>query len=232
MPTALLVAGACVSSTRSDSDPTHHIARNVRTPFSPEPHEPRLDRDDFIHPLASVIGDVEFGGDVFVAPGASIRADEGTPIHVGRGSNVQDGVVIHALETFEDGRVIEENLVTVAGARYAVYIGEDVSLAHQCQVHGPAVVGDHTFVGMQSLVFRAEVGKNCVLEPRALVMGVKIPAGRYVAAGRVVRDQKEADALPPIDEKYPFAHINEGVLHVNHVLAVEYGRAFGAEREP
>jgi carbonic anhydrase/acetyltransferase-like protein (isoleucine patch superfamily) len=186
---------------------------------------PTIDAGGFVHPLASVIGAVEIGAGVYVAPGASVRGDEGQPIYVGAGSNVQDGVVLHALETFDDGHPIEANVVTVEGRRYAVFVGANVSLAHQSQVHGPAVVEDNTFVGMQALVFRAHVGKNCVLEPRALVMGVNVAAGRYVPAGQVVRTQAEADALPAIDEKYPLARINQGVLHVNHALAEGYGRA-------
>lgn len=199
-----------------------HVEDNVATSFSPHVEHPSLHRHDFVHPLAAVIGAVELGDDVFVAPGASVRGDEGQPIHVGAGSNIQDGVVIHALETFDDGHVIESNLVHVGGRAYAVYIGEDVSLAHQAQVHGPAAVGKGTFVGMQALVFRAEVGESCVLEPRALVMGVKVPPGRYVPAGAVIRTQAEADALPRIDETYAFAQINEGVLHVNDALAEGY----------
>jgi carbonic anhydrase/acetyltransferase-like protein (isoleucine patch superfamily) len=202
-----------------------HISGNVKTSFSPETHTPALEPTDFVHPLASVIGAVELGADVFVAPGASIRGDEGQPIHVGKGSNVQDGVVIHALETYDHGHVIDANLVTVKGRRYAVFVGNDVSIAHQAQVHGPAYVGDNTFVGMQALVFRAHIGENCVLEPRALVMGVRVPPGRYVPAGQVVRTQEEADALPRIDERYAFAHINEGVLHVNQELAEGYAKA-------
>jgi carbonic anhydrase/acetyltransferase-like protein (isoleucine patch superfamily) len=77
---------------------------------------------------------------------------------------------------------------------------------------------------MQSLVFRASVGHDRVLEPRALVMGVTVAPGRYVPAGMVVRSQAETDALPRIDASYPFAHVNEGVLHVNHALAESYER--------
>ncbi len=205
---------------------THHIAANPKTSFSPSVHAPELHKHDFVHPLASVIGAVDLGDNVFVAPGASVRGDEGQPIHVGADSNIQDGVVIHALETFEAGKVIESNLVTVGDKKYAVFVGERVSLAHQAQIHGPASVGDNTFVGMQSLVFRARVGKNCVLEPRALVMGVTVEDGRYVPAGQVVRTQAEADALPKIDENYAFAHMNEGVLHVNKELAEGYEKAF------
>lgn len=211
---------------RTSNDPTHHLASSVVTSFAHAPHRPVLHDHDFVHPLASVIGAVELGRGIFVAPGASIRGDEGQPIYIGDDSNVQDGVVIHALETEEGGTQILENTVEVGGRRFAVYIGRRVSLAHQAQVHGPARVGDNTFIGMQALVFRAEIGDNCVLEPRALVMGVRVPSGRYVPAGQVVRTQAEADALPRIDERYPFAHINEGVLHVNTQLADGYARGF------
>jgi len=34
-----------------------------------------------------------------VSPMASIRGDEGMPVYIGNDSNVQDGVVIHGLET-------------------------------------------------------------------------------------------------------------------------------------
>src|SRR5512143_1531406 len=70
-----------------------HLERNVRTTFSPAVHAPALHRHDYVHPLAAIIGAVEIGDDVFVAPGASVRGDEGQPIHVGDGSNIQDGVV-------------------------------------------------------------------------------------------------------------------------------------------
>jgi carbonic anhydrase/acetyltransferase-like protein (isoleucine patch superfamily) len=207
-----------------------HIEPNVRTSFTPEVHRPALHHHDYVHPLAAVIGDVEVGDDVFVGPGASVRGDEGGPIHIGNGSNVQDGAVVHALETFDEGHVIEENVVRIQGRPYAVYIGENVSITHQAQVHGPASVGDNTFVGMQAFVFRAEIGANCVLEPRALVMGAKVRPGRYVPAGAVVRTQEQADTLPVIDRQYPFAHINEGVLHVNHALAEGYEKGAADKR--
>jgi len=223
---AAIAGAATATATAAHSHPAPHVAENVRTTFAPAPATPKLAPHDYVHPLASVIGQVDLGDEVLVAPGASIRGDEGTPIHIGDGSNVQDGVVIHALETFDDGHAIEANTVLVGGARYAVYVAERVSIAHQAQIHGPASVGENTFVGMQALVFRAEVGANCVLEPRALVMGVKVPQGRYVPAGAVIRTQAAADALPKIDESYSFAHLNEGVLHVNQQLAESYARHY------
>ncbi len=113
------------------------------------------------------------------------------------------------------------------GNKYAVYIGDRVSLAHQAQVHGPASVGDDTFVGMQAFVFKSKVGNNVVIEPAAKVVGVTIPDGRYVPLGMIVTNQSVADALPVITEDYVFSHLNEGVLHVNTNLAKGYNRMGG-----
>ena len=92
---------------------------------------------------------------VMVAPCASIRGDEGTPIKVGDNSNVQDGCVIHALETSEGGQEVSNNLFEANGGKYAVYIGKNVSMAHQSQVHGPAVVGNNVFGVMQAFAIKS-----------------------------------------------------------------------------
>ncbi|MBI5947204.1 MAG: carbonic anhydrase [Chloroflexi bacterium] len=195
---------------------------NVATDFNPSVESPVVAPGAYVDRLASVIGNVSIGANVFVAPFASIRGDEGQPIVIGANSNVQDGVVVHALETFAAGKPVEKNLVEVDGKKYAVYIGAGVSLAHQSQVHGPAAVGDHTFVGMQALVFKSVIGKNVVIEPGAKVIGVTVPEGRYIPAGSVVTKQSDADALPMITESYPFATLNDGVLHVNEAFADAY----------
>ncbi|WP_410509523.1 carbonic anhydrase [Methanosarcina hadiensis] len=200
-----------------------NIRANAVTPWNPIPAEPVIDPTAYIHPQASVIGNVTIGASVMVSPMASIRSDEGMPIFVGDESNVQDGVVLHALETIdEEGEPVEKNLVEVGGKKYAVYIGERVSLAHQAQVHGPASVGNDTFVGMQAFVFKAKVGNNCVLEPTSAVIGVTIPDGRYVSAGTIVTTQAEADDLPEITDDYAYRHTNEGVVYVNIHLAEGY----------
>lgn len=223
---ALSAAGGYFVARYLDGAPAHHLSASVSTRFSPDVKRPRLHGHDFVHPLASVIGAVELGERVFVAPTASLRGDEGQPIFIGDDSNVQDGVVVHALETRDGDRELTQNEVIVGGKPYAVHVGRHVSLAHQAQVHGPAAIGDGTFVGMQALVFRATVGEGCVLEPRALVMDVKVPPGRYVPAGRVITQQAEADALPRIDERYPLAHLNDEVVKVNDQLEAGYERSF------
>jgi carbonic anhydrase/acetyltransferase-like protein (isoleucine patch superfamily) len=198
------------------------IEKNVKTDFSAKVSEPVIGAGTFVHPLAAVIGNVILGNNVMVAPAACVRGDEGQPLYVGNETNVQDGVVIHALETELDGKSVEKNLMEVNGKKYAVYVGNRVSLAHQVQIHGPAVVMDDTFVGMKVLVFKSFVGENCVIEPGVILMGVRVADGRYVPAGAVVKTQADADALPVITTEYPLKDMNKGVLHVNKALAKGY----------
>jgi len=198
------------------------IGKNVLTDFSSRVYEPTIDPSTYVHPLASVIGNVILGKNILVSPMASIRGDEGQPLFVGDDSNVQDGVIIHALETEEEGKPVEKNLYIVEGENYAVYVGKRVSLAHQVQIHGPAVVRDDTFVGMKTLVFKSYVGEKCVIEPGVILMGVTVPDNRYVPAGSVVKTQEEADNLPAITEEYPMKEMNKGVVHVNTSLAKAY----------
>ncbi|MCE3224868.1 MAG: cam2 [Nitrospira sp.] len=198
---------------------TGWVAPNVTTTFNPTVTEPVIALSARVHPMAVVNGSVTIGELIFVAPGASIRGDEGQHIFVGDQSNVQDGVVIHGLETFEGDHELPENEVQVEGRSYSVYIGKRVSLAHQSQVHGPAKVGDDTFVGMQALVFRTELGDHVVVEPGAKLIGVKVAPGRYVPALALITTQKQADALPFITAGYPYRKLNEGVVGVNIQLA-------------
>ena len=198
------------------------IGENVKTDFNARVSAPVIDPSSYVHPLAAVIGNVILGKNVMVSPTASVRGDEGQPIYVGDDSNVQDGVVIHALETEVDGKPVEKNLYEVSGKKYAVYVGSSVSLAHQTQIHGPAVVMDNTFVGMKVLVFKSFVGKNCVIEPGVILMGVKVADDRYVPVGSVIKTQAEADMLPAITPEYPLKDMNKGVLHVNKALAKGY----------
>jgi carbonic anhydrase len=195
---------------------------NVITSFNPDVKSPNISPTAFIHPLASVTGYVMIGPRVYVAPSASVRGDEGQPIFIGEDSNVQDGVVLHGLETVEEGKEIPKNQVGAYGEKYSVYVGKRVSMAHQSQVHGPAKIGDDTFIGMQALVFKAEIGNNVVVEPGAKIIGVKIADGRYVSTGAIVTKQAAAEELPKITPDYAFRGLNAAVVHVNTQLADGY----------
>ena len=196
------------------------ISNHLRKKCRPSIHETA-----FIHEMAFVSGDVTIGREVFVAPFASIRADEGSPFFIGDFSNVQDGVVLHALETFhEDGSLIEKNLMDVGGRKYSIYIGTNVSLAHQSQIHGPSVILEDTFIGMQSFIFKSLIEKGCAIEPGVKVMGVNIKSGRYVPAGSIINSQEKAEGLPFITKEYTYKDLNNGVVKVNRELAGAYSK--------
>ena len=183
------------------------------TSFNPQRYIPVIMPGATIHPQASIIGNVTINDKVNVAPFASIRGDEGNPIYIGYGTNIQDGVVIHGLK---DGRVKHND------REFSVYVGNNTSLAHQAQVHGPAKIGDNVFVGMQSFVYKSEIGNNVVIEPAAKVIGVKVADNRYVPSGEVIKTQEQADKLPVITDEYANKNMNHEVVEVNKELASSY----------
>jgi SulP family sulfate permease len=166
-----------------------------------------------VHGKASVIGRVVLGEHVHIAAGSSVRADEGSPFFIGANTNIQDGVVMHALK---DKRVM------VAGEPWAVFVGKNVSLAHDALVHGPCYIGDDTVVGFKAVVHDSVVGANCFIGIGAVVVGVEIPDGKFVPHGRIVDTADAVDLLPPVSEAHK--HFNEDVVEVNRGLAVAYHR--------
>lgn len=191
----------------------HNLYLSPQTPFTPQPKEPKIDKDSFIHPYACIIGDVTISKGVDVCPSASIRGDEGTPIFIGENSNIQDGVVIHG---------VANQFVENKNQKYSVYIGKDSSLAHQSQVHGPSKVGDNVFIGMQSFIYHAEIGDNVVVEPASKIINVKIAPNKYVPAGGVIKTQEQADKLPDITADYPNKDFNKVVTSANQALTIGY----------
>jgi sulfate permease, SulP family len=175
----------------------------------------------FVHPKASVIGRVVLGDNVHIAAESSVRADEGSPFFIGPHSNIQDGVVIHALK---------DRFVQVAGEEWAVYIGRKVSVAHNALIHGPCYIGDRTFVGFKAVVHDSVVGAGCHVGIGSVVVGVEVADGRSVPKGAIVDTQKKADALPPVSEAQ--TEFNEDVVEVNRGLAAAYQEHHGTGAPP
>jgi carbonic anhydrase len=212
-----------------------NIHSSVLTDFDPNVYVPKIEESAFIHPFAVVIGDCNIGKLVLVAPTAVCRGDEGTPIKVGDFSNIQDGVVLHALETNSYGRNVDERRFSVDGDilsaddprfkdGYAVFVGNRVSLAHDSLVHGPAWIGNNTFVGFKSMVFNAKVGNNVSIGVSSTITGgVTIPDNKYVPPGSVIVTQAQADQLQPRVGS-PLEKINDAVIQVNEELAEGYNQ--------
>ncbi len=160
------------------------------TPRSKNLAEPKIHKTAYVHSLSNIIGDVYIGANVTIAPGTSIRADEGSPFSIGDGTNVQDGVVIYGLE---QGRVIGDDQ-----NHYSVWIGKNSSITQMALIHGPAYIGDDCFIGFRSTVFNARVGNGCIVMMHALIQDVEIAPGKYVPSGAVINNQQQADRLPDI----------------------------------
>lgn len=182
------------------------------TPWSKALAEPKIDESAYVHSFSNIIGDVWVGPNVLVAPGTSIRADEGSPFAIGEGTNIQDGVVIHGLE---EGRVVGDDR-----EHYSVWIGEDTCITHMALIHGPCYIGNNCFIGFRSTVFNARVGDDCIVMMHALIQDVEIPAGKYVPSGAVITNQQQADRLPDVQESdRKFAH---HVVQINEALRAGY----------
>lgn len=189
------------------------IYPNPTTSFVKTSYIPNISSTANISPQSSIIGCVVVDDNVNVASFASIRGDEGIPIYIGKDSNVQEGVVIHGLKD----KYVDQN-----GYKASVYIGNNVSLAHQSQVHGPSKIGNNVFVGMQSFVFKSNIEDNVVIEPGSKVIGVDVKTNSYVPAGSVIKTQEDANKLPKIDSSYTYKDLNAEVVEVNKELAEGY----------
>jgi len=111
---------------------------------------PQIAPTAYIHPQASVIGDVKIGERVFVAPMVSIRGDRG-PIIIGDESNIQDGVVIHS------------------DPRFTTRIGKRVNIGHNASIHAEEIA-DNAGIGMGAvLMLGSKVSEGVLIGNCALL---------------------------------------------------------------
>ncbi len=134
-------------------------------------HIPQLDATAWVADSAQVIGNVELAEGASVWFGAILRGDS-EPLRIGKGSNVQDGTVIHADPGFP------------------TTLGENVTVGHQVMLHG-CTVGDGSLIGIQAVVLNgAKIGKHCLVGAGALVTeGKEFPDGSMIlgSPAKVVR---------------------------------------------
>ena len=136
-----------------------------------EDKKPKNSGENWVAPNATIIGDVTLEKNSSVWFNAVIRGDNEN-IHVGEGSNVQDGSVLH----------------TDPGC--PLRIGKDVTIGHIVMLHG-CTIGDNSLIGIGAVILNnAKIGKNCIIGAKALITENKeIPDNSLVGGspGRVVR---------------------------------------------
>ncbi len=195
---------------------------NVPTSFNLTIERPMVAESAYVHPQAAVMGFVTVDPKVFVAPNATIRADVGQNIRIEEESNIQPGVVIQGEPTEQNGKPSLQNQVVVKGQSFSVYLGRRVSVDAQAQVHGPSALEEDVYVGMQALVQHSRIGKGTVVAPRAAVIGVSVPAGRYVPVGQIVTRQAQADALPSVEQAGGYLLMHRSLVKSSVELAKGY----------
>lgn len=158
--------------------------------YSFEGKVPVIAPSAFVHPEATLIGEVTIGEGCYVGPGARLRGDLG-PIIIGPGSNIQDNCVMHCL-----------------APHLPVKLGPNCHIGHGAILHS-AVLGVHVTVGMGAIIMdQATIGDECLIGAGALVTaGTVIPPGKKVLGvpARIVGD------VPP--EMRQRLTENTGVYH-------------------
>ncbi|MCU0763821.1 MAG: gamma carbonic anhydrase family protein [Hydrogenophaga sp.] len=132
---------------------------------------PRVAASAWVADNAQVMGNVELAEDCSVWFGATLRGDTET-ITIGRGSNVQDGCVLHA------------------DVGYPLVVGERVTVGHMVMLHG-CTIGDESLIGIGATVLNgATIGRHCLVGAGSLVTeGKAFPDGSVImgSPARVVK---------------------------------------------
>lgn len=105
---------------------------------------PVIKESSFVHPKASVTGNVIIGENVYIGPGAAIRGDWGQII-IEDGCNVQENCTIHMFPGT------------------TVLLKEGAHIGHGAIIHG-GTIGRNCLIGMNSVIMdEVEIGDECII---------------------------------------------------------------------
>ena len=139
--------------------------------------KPKNSGENWVATNAPVIGDVTLEKDSSIWFNAVLRGDLEN-IHVGEGSNVQDGSVLHT----DPGCPLK--------------IGKNVTVGHMVMLHG-CTIGDESLIGIGVVILNnAKIGKNCIIGAKSLITENKeIPDNSLVmgSPGKVIREVTEEE---------------------------------------
>ncbi|WAL64272.1 gamma carbonic anhydrase family protein [Amycolatopsis cynarae] len=126
--------------------------------------EPRIHPQAYVHPDATVIGDVRIGAFASVWPQTVLRGDHGY-IEIGERSNIQDGCVVHC--TRQDPTIL----------------GPSSAIGHSVHVEG-ARIGTGCLIASGSVVLNGSVVEDGGMVGAGAVLsyGSHVPSG-HIALG-------------------------------------------------
>lgn len=126
--------------------------------------KPVIDESSFIHPQASVTGNVVIGKHVYVGPGAAIRGDWGRII-IEDGCNVQENCTIHMFPGV------------------TVILREGAHIGHGAIIHG-ATIGKNCLVGMNAVIMDdAHIGDESIIGALTFVKAEENIPSRSMVVG-------------------------------------------------
>ena len=133
---------------------------------------PVIAESAYIHPLASIVGNVIIGEDVYVGPGAAIRGDWG-------------GIII------KDGCNVQENCTIHMFPGTTVVLEKNAHIGHGAIIHG-AHIGENCMVGMNAVIMDdVELGKESIVGALAFIKsGMNVPP-RSLLVGNPAKIIKE-----------------------------------------
>jgi len=177
---------------------------------------PVVDPASFVHPTASLIGDVIIGPGCFIGPGASLRGDFGR-IMVEGDASIQDCATIH-VSTERDTVIRRGATIAHGGVIHGCEIGEN------CLVGINSVVLDNAILGSECLVGAITLVPHGMDAPRrSLLLGVPARIVRKLSAEEITwRNDGEGDyqrltreALSSFRETEPLGQVEPGRKRTN-----------------
>ncbi|GER27965.1 GAMMA carbonic anhydrase, partial [Striga asiatica] len=132
---------------------------------------PVVDKNAFVAPSASIVGDVYVGPNSSIWYGCVLRGDANS-ISIGSGTNIQDNSLVHVAKSNLGGKVLP------------ILIGDNVTVGHTAILHG-CTVEDEAFVGMgATLLDGVVVEKHAMVAAGALVrQNTRIPSRQKLHCG-------------------------------------------------
>ena len=138
---------------------------------------PVVDPTSYVHPLASLIGDVIVGPGCFIAPGASLRGDFGRIVVEGD-SSIQDNVSVHANQLRD------------------TIIRRGATIAHGSIIHG-CEIGENALIGMNAVILdNAVIGAENLVAALALVKSDTVTPERSLVVGNPAKVVKTFEPHP------------------------------------
>ena len=126
----------------------------------------------FVHPQASVTGNVVIGKDVYIGPGAAIRGDWGAII-IEDGCNVQENCTVHMFP----------------GA--TVLLKEGAHIGHGAIIHG-ATIGRNCLIGMNAVLMDdVDLGDESIVGALAFIKSGEKVSPRSLLVGNPAKIIKE-----------------------------------------